>query len=197
MTAPLTQRETTAGKTFGELVSRRLGADAVAWQSAGWCPDRHGWRLQLFLTRQGGYRATVIYRLAHWTSMRRIPGLPMLLTALNVALHGIEMTPAMDVGPGLYLAHTVGTVVNADKIGANVELQGGLTIGQRRGDGFPTIEDGVMVAAGARVLGAITVGSGAVIGANAVVVTDVSPNTTMVGVPARPLQRDRDEAASA
>lgn len=112
------------------------------------------------------------------------------LSAVNVALHGLEITPAVPVGPGLYLAHTVGTVVNAERIGANVQLQGGLTIGQRRGDGFPVIEDGVMVAAGARVLGRITVGSRAVIGANAVVVSDVPPGATMVGIPARPLTRD-------
>lgn len=115
------------------------------------------------------------------------------LSAVNVALHGLEIPPGVPVGAGLYLAHTVGTVVNAERIGANVELQGGLTIGQRRGDGFPVIEDGVMVAAGARVLGRITVGSGAVIGANAVVVSDVPPGATMVGIPARPLNREAAE----
>lgn len=132
----------------------------------------------------------MIFRIAHWCSRSKIPGLPTLLSTLNTALHGIEITPSMSIGPGLYLAHTVGTVINARRIGAGVQLQGGLTIGQRRGDGFPVIEDGVLIAAGARVLGPIIVGVGAVIGANAVVVHDVEAGATMVGVPARPLVRE-------
>jgi serine O-acetyltransferase len=87
------------------------------------------------------------------------------------------------------MPHTVGTVITAEAIGNGVELQGGVTIGQRRGDGFPTLEDGVTVGAGARVLGRVRVGHGATVGANAVVVHDVAPSLTVVGIPARPLAR--------
>jgi len=104
-------------------------------------------------------------------------------------LHGIEITPSMPVGSGLYMPHTVGSVITAARIGSEVELQGGITLGQRRGDGFPTVEDGVVVAAGARVLGPVRIGEAAVVGANAVVVHDVAPGQTVVGIPARPIGR--------
>jgi len=111
----------------------------------------------------------------------------MLLQAVNLGLHGIELTPSVPIGPGFYLAHTTGTVVNATRIGAHVQMQGGITIGQRTGEGFPVIEDGVLLGAGCRVLGAITLAPGARIGANAVVLTDVGPGCTAVGIPARVL----------
>ncbi|MGE3077134.1 MAG: serine O-acetyltransferase [Dehalococcoidia bacterium] len=144
-------------------------------------------RLQVRLLTYGGYRATVIHRLAYWAHCRGLPALPTLLHELNQALHGIEITPSMKVGPGLYMPHSVGSVVTAQEIGEDVELQGGVTLGMRGAPEFPTIADGVVVSCGARILGPITVGNGSVVGANAVVIRDVEPGSVMVGVPAHPL----------
>ena len=139
----------------------------------------------VMLFHHGGVRATLIHRLAHAANGRHFRGLPSLLSQLNVALHGIELPASVSIGPGLYMPHTVGTVINARSIGAHVTLQGGITIGQKDNTGFPTIGDGVTLATGCRVLGKITIGDGAVVGANAVVLHDVPAGAVMVGVPAR------------
>ena len=111
--------------------------------------------------------------------------LPSALGQLDVAVHGIDLPPSVSIGPGLYMPHTVGTVINARSIGANATFQGGLTVGQKNDTGFPLIGNGVTLAAGCRVLGAITVGDSSTIGANAVVLNDVRPGALMVGIPAR------------
>ncbi len=135
-----------------------------------------------------GLRATLIHRVGHWASMSGIPWLPTALSQLNLMLHGIELGPSVPIGPGLYMPHTTGSVVHARRIGSNVTLQGGITVGMRGVQEFPTISDGVVLCAGCRVLGAVTVGEHAVVGANAVVIEDVPMHTTAVGVPARCLR---------
>ncbi len=168
------------------LVVRPFLADVEAWSARGWCPPGLGsTAIARLLLRHAGLRATLVHRVAHWAAVNRIPGLPMLLQAANLALHGIEMSPSIPVGPGFYMPHTAGSVIHAEAVGIGVEVQGGVTIGQRAGDGFPVLEDGCMVGAGARVLGAIRVGAGGRVGAGAVVLRDVPPDTTVVGVPAR------------
>jgi serine O-acetyltransferase len=112
------------------------------------------------------------------------------LRRLNITLHGLDIVPTVPIGGGLYLPHTVGTVVMAQSIGRNVTLVSNVTIGMRHQAAFPIIGNDVYIGAGARVLGPITVGDGAVIGANAVVLCDVPPHATAVGVPARIIQRD-------
>ena len=174
--------------SFSPLVGQRFASDIEAWQHHGWEPGRStrsaGCRLLLHYT---GIRATLIHRLAFWLAESGIPLLPSFLSQLNTALHGIELPPRVAVGPGFYLPHTVGTVINADRIGSDVTIQAGVVVGLRVERGFPTIGDGVTLAAGCKVLGKITVGDGATVGANAVVLSDVSPGATMVGVPARAL----------
>jgi serine O-acetyltransferase len=112
-----------------------------------------------------------------------------LLTNMNVALHAIEIVPGVPIGGGLYMPHTVGTVINARSIGRNVTIQSGVTLGLRANHEFPAIEDGVTLAVGCRILGAVTVGAGAIVGANSVVLSDVEPGTTVVGIPARPISK--------
>lgn len=167
-------------------VRQLLRADLAAWRAHGW--NRYpnspaGTALMLF--HYGGLRATFIHRLAHAANERHFHFLPSALSQLNVALHGIDLPPSVSIGPGLYMPHTVGTVINARSIGANATFQGGLTVGQKNDTGFPLIGNGVTLAAGCRVLGAITVGDGSTIGANAVVLNDVRPGALMVGIPAR------------
>lgn len=131
-----------------------------------------------------GLRATLVHRLAYATHRARLPIVPMILTNLNLSLHGFDIPPHIEVGPRFYIPHPVGTVVTARRLGARVTLVSGITIGMRNGSDFPVLEDDVYVGAGARVLGAITLGKRAQVGANSVVLKDVPADHVAVGVPA-------------
>jgi len=172
-------------KSFRTLVWQTWQADLDAWEREGWPFGRKPHQLLLALFHYHGVRATLLHRLAFWAYESRLPLVPSALSQLNILLHSFECPPSVPIGPGLYMPHTVGTVVTAERIGANVTLQSGVTVGQRRGVDFPTIEDGVVLATGARVLGAIVVGAGSTVGANSVVLEDVPAGATVVGVPAR------------
>lgn len=90
----------------------------------------------------------------------------------------------MPIGPGLYIAHPFGSVIIAQRIGANATLTHAVTVGMRSTWEFPLIGDGVFIGAGARVLGGICLGNDCTIGANAVVIDDVPDGATAAGVPA-------------
>ncbi len=137
------------------------------------------------LWSQAGLQATLLYRSANLLHRRGVRVLPQLLSRLNLTLYGLDIPPSVPIGPGLYVPHPVGTVVMAERIGANVTLVSGVTIGMRNEPRFPRIGDNVYVGAGARVLGGVEVGSDVSIGANAVVIHDVPDGATAVGVPAR------------
>ncbi|MDZ7726972.1 MAG: serine acetyltransferase [Dehalococcoidia bacterium] len=172
---------------FRQTVVEPFKQDVAGWQRRGWFGDARPPRTAFLVLRYNGLRATLLHRLAYWATVRRVPMLAGLLANLNLSLHGIEMTPHVPVGPGLYLPHTVGTVINARSIGANVEIQSCVTVGLKDLAEFPVIHDNVQLAAGCRVLGNICLGSGVRVGANAVVLNDVDPGQTVVGVPARPI----------
>lgn len=134
----------------------------------------------------------LIVRMARFISF--IPGLRLLtpiLTWLNVIVFGVEFTAKCPVGSGLMMPHTVGTVVGARKIGENVTIYQGVTIGAKFVDLYfdeskrPTIEDGVAIGAGAKVLGGITISAGAKIAPNAVVFENVPPGAVAMGNPAQ------------
>ncbi|GMA86846.1 serine acetyltransferase [Angustibacter aerolatus] len=114
--------------------------------------------------------------------------------AANRSLTGVEIHPGAVVGRRLFIDHAMGVVIGETaEVGDDVLLYHGVTLGGRslaRAKRHPTLEDGVSVGAGARVLGPITIGAGSQIGANSVVVKDVPPNSIVVGVPgvARPAQ---------
>lgn len=107
-------------------------------------------------------------------------------------LLGVELPPSTPVGPGLRLRHGVGLVVNPHaRIGANVMLRHGVTIGNRLTEtDCPVIEDDVEVGAGAILIGGITIGRGAVVGAGAVVTQDVPPRAVVLGPPSTIRRRD-------
>jgi serine O-acetyltransferase len=152
---------------------------------------RYGDGLIRPLLRQPGFRYLCVFRLAQAASGRpwgRFSALPLrlLLSRMRI-LYDIPLTAS--VGPGLYLArHPGGIVVNDEcRIGANCNLSQGVTLGQaNRGPraGAPRIGDRVYVGPGAKVLGAVSVGSDAAIGANAVVTRDVPDGAVVVGIPA-------------
>lgn len=131
-----------------------------------------------------GLRATVLLRFAYGLKRRRIPILPQMVARWNLTLHGLDVPSHTEIGPGLYIPHPVGTVVSARRIGSNVTLVSGVTLGMRGDGAFPTLGDNVYVGAGARILGGIVVGDDVNIGANAVVLKDVPAGVTAVGIPA-------------
>lgn len=120
-----------------------------------------------------------------------IPIAPQLLTYLNVLLFGLEVTPRCEIGPGIFFPHTSGTVIGASRIGSKVTVFQGVTLGAKELDmGFnpalrPEVGDGVVLGAGCKVLGGITIGMNVTVGANSVVVDSILPNTTVIGIPAR------------
>jgi serine O-acetyltransferase len=113
-----------------------------------------------------------------------------ILSIGNVVLFGLEVTPRCRIGEGLLLPHTSGTVIGAATIGCNVTIFQGVTLGAKEADlAFdslkrPTIGSNVVVGAGAKVLGGIRVGDGAIIAANSVVIDDVRDKAVVMGIPA-------------
>jgi serine O-acetyltransferase len=141
-----------------------------------------------------GLHAVLWHKVAHglW---RRSLRLPARFTAhLGRWLTGIEIHPAAKIGRRLIIDHGMGVVIGETAvIGDDVYLYHQVTLGgtsSERGKRHPTIGNNVIVGAGAKILGDITVGDGARVGANAVVVQPVAPGETVVGIPARPVERD-------
>jgi serine O-acetyltransferase len=119
---------------------------------------------------------------------RRAPALGVLVKQINHVITGSDLAWQAEVGQGLNLLHPTGVVIGKHvKIGVNCKIQDSVTIGGKGGDndGHPVIGDGVSVGCGAKILGPISIGTGATIGANAVVLMDVPEQATAVGVPAR------------
>ncbi len=137
------------------------------------------------LFRHMSLRALAWYRFGVWCRSRRIPF--FFGFALRHVLHtyGLELSSETECGGGLYIAHPVGTVIMAHSIGRNVSVIAAVTVGMRNEWAFPDLGDNVFIGAGARVLGQINIGAGAVIGANAVVINDVPAGATAVGIPAK------------
>ena len=97
---------------------------------------------------------------------------------------------AEEIGPGLFIQHGFSTIIVADRIGKNCWINQQVTIGYSNSDDCPTIGDNVVINAGAKVIGKVTIGDNSKVGANAVVVKNVPPNVTVVGVPAYIIKRD-------
>jgi serine O-acetyltransferase len=139
-----------------------------------------------------GVHALLAHRVAHALFGARVPLLPRLIAALARAITGIEIHPAAVIGNGFFIDHGMGVVIGETaEIGHDVTMYQGVTLG---GTGFatgkrhPTVQDNVTIGSGAKLLGPITVGHGAKIGANSVVIHDVPPNSTVVGNPGHPVR---------
>ncbi len=119
----------------------------------------------------------------------RRTGIPLvnhLLRRVQTMVFGIELDKDATVGRGVWFVHPIGTVVGGDaRLGDRVKLMGCNTLGTVRDNGYPTVDDDVVVGVGARVLGPIHIGARSVIGANAVVLADLPPDSVAAGVPAR------------
>ncbi|AJZ62342.1 serine O-acetyltransferase [Paraburkholderia fungorum] len=133
-----------------------------------------------------------IYRLAHLLYRLRVPFLPWGLKVLNRVVFSVSLPPSVTVGRNVVFGYQgLGIVVHRQAVlGSNIIIAPNVVIGGRGRPGAPVIEDDVLIGAGACILGPVTIGRGAKIGANAVVMIDVPPNATAVGVPARVLGVD-------
>ncbi|HEY8443359.1 MAG TPA: serine O-acetyltransferase EpsC [Clostridia bacterium] len=146
-------------------------------------------KLEVILT-YSGFHAVLGYRLAHFVYKKL--GLKLLARIISQVVRfftGIEIHPAAEIDGGLFIDHGSGVVIGETTIiGKNCTLYQGVTLGgtgKDTGKRHPTLEDNVMVSAGAKVLGPITIGKGSKIGAGSVVLKDVPPGCTVVGIPGR------------
>ncbi len=140
-----------------------------------------------------GLHAVWFYRRAHWLWTHRLPLLGRIVSHIGRTLTGIEIHPGARIGPGFFIDHGMGVVIGETaEVGANVTLYHGVTLGGtswNKGKRHPTLGDDVVVGSGAKILGPITVGARTRIGANAVVVKEVPPDSVVVGVPGRVTHR--------
>lgn len=133
-----------------------------------------------------------LFRLAHALRATPFAVLGSVLAQLNLLIFRVEIPARAVIGAGFVLPHPGGIVIGSARIGQNVTLYQNVTLGARSFDGAydlstrPTLEDGVIVGAGAVILGPVTVGAGATVAANSLVLDDVAPKTTVMGVPAKP-----------
>ena len=141
-----------------------------------------------------GLHALIAYRLSNFLWKKNIPLLPRFISQTAKFLTGIEIHPGATINKGLFIDHGMGVVIGETTIiGKNVTLFQGVTLGgtgKETGKRHPTLEDNIVVGAGAKVLGNIKVGANSYVGANAVVIKDVPPNSTVVGVPGRITKQD-------
>ena len=151
------------------------------------------------LTTYPGVHALLMHRLSHWLWQARLYWLARFMSHIGRGLTGIEIHPGATIGHRVFIDHGMGVVIGETAIiGDDCTLYHGVTLGGtswNKGKRHPTLEAGVVIGAGAKVLGPITIGVGAKIGSNAVVVKDVPPNATAVGIPARILEEEQAKQA--
>ncbi|MDR0426373.1 MAG: serine O-acetyltransferase [Clostridiales bacterium] len=145
-------------------------------------------KLEVILT-YSGFHAIVYYRFAHFLYRHRLKFLARIVSQIGRFFTGVEIHPAAKIGHGIFIDHGHGVVIGETTvIGNNVTIYQGVTLGgtgKDKGKRHPTIEDDVMISAGAKVLGPFTVGRSAKIGAGSVVLKEVPPHATVVGVPGK------------
>jgi serine O-acetyltransferase len=147
------------------------------------------------LTCYPGLHAVWGYRLSHWFWVHRFKLIGRMLSQAVRGFTGIEIHPGATIGPGLFIDHGMEVVIGeTSEIGEDVTLYHGVTLGGtslKKGKRHPTLGDGVVVGTGAKILGAITVGECSRVGANAVVVRSVPPDSVVIGVPGEVVVRSR------
>jgi len=150
------------------------------------------------LTCYPGFHALTLHRFSHWLWGHRLRWLARLFSHFTRFITGIEIHPGATIGKRVFIDHGMGVVIGETAvIKEGCTLYHGVTLGGtswNKGKRHPTLESGVVIGAGAKVLGPITVGEGAKIGSNAVVVRDVPPGATAVGIPARIVEPGQAQA---
>lgn len=145
------------------------------------------------LTNYPGLHALLAHRLSHWLWARNLKWLARSISTLFRWLTGIEIHPGARIGRRFFIDHGMGVVIGETaEVGDDVTLYQGVTLGGtswNKGKRHPTLEDGVIVGAGAKILGPFTVGAGAKIGSNAVITKAVPAGATVVGIPGKIVKR--------
>ena len=156
-------------------------------------PAARSW-LEVMLV-YSGLHAIWVHRITHWLWVRNVRFLARWLSQTARWLTGIEIHPGATIGSGFFIDHGMGVVIGETaEIGSDVTLYHGVTLGGtnlNKGKRHPTIGDRVVIGAGAKVLGAIEIGADSRVGANAVVVRSVPPNSVVVGVPGQIVKRSQ------
>jgi len=141
-----------------------------------------------------GLHALIMHRLAHYLYKKKMFLLARLFSHTSRLLTGIEIHPGAKIGKRVFIDHGMGTVIGETaEIGDNVTIYQGVTLGgtgKEKGKRHPTIGNNVVISTGAKVLGSITIGSNSKVGAGSVVLKDVPPDCTVVGVPGRIIARN-------
>jgi serine O-acetyltransferase len=171
-------------------VAHEIRADVASARDRD--PAARGVGTTEILMNWAGVQAILAHRVAHALHDAGIPGIPMAISYASRAVTGVEIHPAASIGDEFFIDHGSGVVIGetAD-VGDRVTLYQGVTLGGtgfQRGKRHPTVADDVTVGSGAKLLGPITVGHGAKVGANSVVVADVPANSTVVGNPGHPVR---------
>lgn|SRR5699024_2096755 len=148
---------------------------------------------EIFFT-YSGLHAVWLHRVAHFLNRYKLRFIARVISQFSRFLTGIEIHPGAKIGRRFFIDHGMGIVIGETcEIGDDVLLYQGVTLGgtgHEKGKRHPTIEDKVLVAAGAHVLGSITIGESSKVGAGSVVLKDVPPHSTVVGIPGRVVIRD-------
>jgi serine O-acetyltransferase len=180
---------------MGEEMFKRLRNDIQSVFARD--PAARNW-LEILLCYPG-LHAIWGHRVAHWLWTHGSKLLARLVSHVVRALTGIEIHPGATIGPGFFIDHGMGVVIGETaEVGADVTLYHGVTLGGTslaKGKRHPTLHDRVVVGAGAKILGAITIGEDSRIGANAVVVKSVPSNSVVVGVPGQIVKRSKPHTA--
>ncbi|MFP3916304.1 serine O-acetyltransferase EpsC [Lysinibacillus telephonicus] len=149
--------------------------------------------LEVVLT-YSGLHATWSHRIAHWFYKRKFFFIARAISQISKFFTGIEIHPGAKIGRRFFIDHGTGVVIGETcEIGDNVILYQGVTLGgtgKEKGKRHPTLKDNVLVASGAKVLGSITIGENSKVGAGSVVLKDVPPNATVVGIPGKVVIQD-------
>ncbi len=144
------------------------------------------------LSSWAGVQALLAHRVSHALYDAGVPLAPRTIAFTSRAVTGIEIHPAAKIGEDFFIDHGSGVVIGETaEVGDRVTLYQGVTLGGTgfaRGKRHPTVEDDVTIGSGAKLLGPVTVGHGAKVGANTVVIEDVPPNSTVVGNPGHPVR---------
>ncbi len=147
-----------------------------------------------------GFHALQTYRIANWFWNNNQKDLALYLQNMGCVLYGVDIHPAARIGTGIMLDHATGIVIGETSVVEdNVSMLHEVTLGgtgKQRGDRHPKIRAGVMLGAGAKILGNIEVGEGASVAAGSVVLQDVAPHTTVAGVPARIVGKPKSDVPS-
>jgi serine O-acetyltransferase len=138
----------------------------------------------------------VLYRVAYWCGRNHLRPIGKLFSMTNFVMFGLEIGLDCEIGAGLYFPHTSGTVIGARRIGTNAVIYHNVTLGAKAPDlaydpsKRPEVGDGVFLGSGAKILGGVTLGHGAVVAANAVVLDSVPDRAVVGGIPAKILKQN-------